>query len=93
MTGDFNARSTSWWSGNVDNIESTHLESTTSFYRLHEIINELTHILASSPSCTDFRGQNNVWMSDVPPYQQNIQLVKLMKHQKHLDASNVLNNV
>ena len=80
MTGDFNARSTSWWSGNVDNIESTHLESTTSFYRLHEIINELTHILASSPSCIDFRGQNN-------------QLVKLMKHQKHLDASNVLNNV
>ena len=33
------------WSGNVDNIEGTRLESITSFQGLHQIINEPTHIL------------------------------------------------
>ena len=47
ITGDFNARSSSWWSGDIDNIEGTQLESITSFYRLHQIINEPTQILPS----------------------------------------------
>ena len=54
ITGDFNARSSSWWSGDVDNIEGTRLESITSFYGLYQIINELSHILLSSSSCIDF---------------------------------------
>ena len=53
ITGDFNGRSSSWWSGDVDNIEGARLESITSFYGLHQIINEPTHILPSSSSCID----------------------------------------
>ena len=48
ITGDFDAKSSSWWSGDVDNIEGARLESITSFYGLHQIINEPTHILPSS---------------------------------------------
>ena len=32
ITGDFNAGSSGWWSGDVDNIEGIRLESITSFY-------------------------------------------------------------
>ena len=46
-------RSSSWWPGDVGNIEGARLESITSFYGLHQIINELTHILLSSFSCID----------------------------------------
>ena len=62
LTGDFNARSSSWWPGDVDNIEGTRLESITSFYGLHQINNEPTHILPSSSSCIDliFNNQPNM---------------------------------
>ena len=62
ITGDFNARSSSWWSGDVENIEGTRLESITSFYGLYPIINEPTHILPSSFSCIDliFTNQPNM---------------------------------
>ena len=62
ITGDFIARSSSWWSCDVDNVERTRLESITSFYGLHQIINEPTHILSSSSSCIDliFNRQWNV---------------------------------
>ena len=53
ITSDFNVRSSSWWSGDVDNIEGTRLESITSFYGFHHKINESTHILPSSSSCID----------------------------------------
>ena len=61
-TGDFNARFCSWWSGDVDNIEVTRPESMTSFYGLHQIINEPTHILPSLSSCIDliFTNQPNM---------------------------------
>ena len=47
IKGDFNARSSSWWSGEVDNIEGTRLESITFFHRLHQLINEPAYILPS----------------------------------------------
>ena len=53
IKGDSNVRSSSWWPGDVGNIEGARLESITSFYGLHQIINELTHILLSSFSCID----------------------------------------
>ena len=49
---DFNGRSSSLWSGNVNNIEVTRLESITSFHGLHEVINETTPI-PSSLFCID----------------------------------------
>ena len=62
ITGDFNARSSSLWSSDVDNIEGIRLKSITSFHRLHQIINESTHILPSSSYCIDliFTNQPNM---------------------------------
>ena len=62
ITGDFNARFSSWWSGDVDNIEGARLEPIISFYGLHQIINELTHKLSSPSSCIDliFTNQPNM---------------------------------
>ena len=53
VTGDFNVRSSSWWSDDIDTVEGTRLESITSYYGLHQIINEPTHILPSPASCID----------------------------------------
>ena len=62
ITGDFNARFSSWWSGDVDNIKGARLEPIISFYGLHQIINELTHKLSSPSSCIDliFTNQPNM---------------------------------
>ena len=53
VTGDFNVRSSSWWSDDIEKIEGTRLESITSYYGLYQITNESTHILSSSSSCID----------------------------------------
>ena len=62
VKGDFNMRSSSWWSDDIDTIEGTRLESITSYYGLYQIINEPTHILPSSTSCIDliFTNQPNL---------------------------------
>ena len=62
VTRDFNVRSSSWWSYDIDTVERTRLESATSYYELHQIINEPTHILPSSASCIDliFTNQPNL---------------------------------
>ena len=62
VTGDVSVRSSSWWSDDIDTIEGMRLESITSYYGLHQIINELTHILPSSASCIDliFTNQPNL---------------------------------
>ena len=53
IKSDFNKRYSSWWSVDVDNIGGTRLESITSFHGLYQRINEPTHILSLSSSCTD----------------------------------------
>ena len=81
ITGDFNARFSTWWSGDVDNIEGARLEPITSFYGLHQIINELTHKLSSWSSCIDliFTNQPNmITNSGVhPSLQQNCHQQKI----------------
>ena len=61
-TGDFNVRSSSWWSDDIDTIKGTRLESITHYYGLYQIINKPTHILPSSASCIDliFTNQPNL---------------------------------
>ena len=50
VIGDFNTRSSSWWSDDIDTIEGTCLELIISYDGLYQIINERTHILQSSGS-------------------------------------------
>ena len=44
ITGDFNARSSSWWSEDTDTPEGTNLYSLSSSNSFTQLINEPTHI-------------------------------------------------
>ena len=53
ITGDFNARSSSWWSDGTNTLEGTNLYSRTSSNNFSQLINEPTHIQRNSSSCID----------------------------------------
>ena len=62
IASDFNARSTSWWSEDINTSEVTKLYSLTSAKGFLQIINEPTHIQTNSSSCIDsvFTDQTNL---------------------------------
>ena len=47
ILGDFNARSTSWWTHGTTTYEGTNFDALTTSYG-HQIISERTHILPNS---------------------------------------------
>ena len=53
ITGDFNSRSFSWWSKDINAIEGLKLFALTSSNGLSQFINEPTHIQTNSTSCMD----------------------------------------
>ena len=53
IVGDFNARSTTWWSGDTTTAEGTNIAPLTSYRGFEQVINEPTHILPNSASCID----------------------------------------
>ena len=53
ITGDFNARSSNWWSNDTNTLEGTNLYSLTSSNNFSQLINEPTHIQRNSSSCID----------------------------------------
>ena len=53
IVGDFNARSTTWWSGDITTTEGTNIEALSSYHGLEQVINEPTYILQNSSSCID----------------------------------------
>ena len=62
ITGDFNARSSNWWSKDIDTPEGLKLFSLTSSNGFSQLINEPTHIQGNSSSCIDliFTNQENL---------------------------------
>ena len=53
ITGDFNAKSTKWWSRYKDNSEGPETNSLTSACGYNQLINKPTHITKESSSCID----------------------------------------
>ena len=53
IIGDFNARSYSWWSNDVDTTEGLNVVSLTSSNGLRQLTNEPIHIQVNSSSCID----------------------------------------
>ena len=53
ITGDFNARPSSWWPEDTDTPEGTNLYSLSSSNSFTQLINEPTHIQKNSSSCID----------------------------------------
>ena len=62
LLGDFNAKSSNWCKNDITTTEGKAIENISSQYGLHQMINELTHILESSSSCIDliFTSQPNL---------------------------------
>ena len=52
-TGDFNARSSSWWPKDTSTIEGSKLFSLTSSNAFPQLINEPTHIEINGSSCNN----------------------------------------
>ena len=51
--GDFNARNSDWWIGDITNSKGQDLSEIASQYNLHQLIDKPTHILPDSSSCID----------------------------------------
>ena len=64
VIGDFNARSSSWCINDKSNCEETKIDCLAIEYDLKQVINEPTHLLENSSSCTDliFTSQQNLVM-------------------------------
>ena len=62
IIGDFNAKSCNWYSHDKTNFEGSNIESITSQFGLHQLINEPIQLLQSSSSCIDliFTSQPNI---------------------------------
>ena len=60
--GDFNARSSKWWTDDRINQEGLKIENLLSQFSLSQVINEPTHISQNFNSCTDliFTNQQNL---------------------------------
>ena len=67
IIGDFNAKSCNWYSHDKTSFEGSTIESITSQFGLHQLINEPTHLLQSSSSCIDliFTSQSNIVVNQV----------------------------
>ena len=71
VIGDFNAKSCNWYSRDKTSFEGSTIESITSQFGLHHLINEPTHLLQNCSSCIDliFTSQPNIVVeSGVHPY-------------------------
>ena len=53
ITGDFNARSQSWWSNDINTTEGSKLLALSSSNGFSQLIDERTHIKRNSTSCID----------------------------------------
>ena len=62
ILGDFNARSSVWWTKDKTTTEGTQIESLTSVHGFHKLISQPTHLLPQSSSCIDliFTDQPNL---------------------------------
>ena len=53
ILGDFIARSASWWSSDIDSLESSKLFSLRTLNGFHQIISESTYVQRNNSSCID----------------------------------------
>ena len=53
ITGDFNARSQSWWSNDINTTEGSKLLALSSSNGFSQVMNEPTHIQTNNTSCID----------------------------------------
>ena len=64
LLGDFKAKSNNWCKNDITSHEGSLIDAVTSYYGLHQLTQEPTHILNLSSSCIDliFTSQPNLVM-------------------------------
>ena len=62
ILGDFNVRSSVWWTRDKTTMEGTQFESLTTVHSFDELISQPTHLLPQTSSCIDviFTDQPNL---------------------------------
>ena len=62
INGDFTTKFCNWYNYDKTSFEDSAIESITSQFGLHQLINETTHLLQNSSSCIDliFTSQPNI---------------------------------
>jgi len=68
--GDFNARNSEWWAGDVTNTHGRDISDLATQHGLNQVIDEPTHVLPNSLSCIDLifiSGNNFMTSSGVLP--------------------------
>ena len=62
VIGDFNAKSSNWYSKDKTSLEGSKIDKLTSQFSFHQIIKEPTHVIQNSSSCIDllFTSQPNL---------------------------------
>ena len=53
ILGDFNGRSSKWWSNDINNPNGTLIDSLTTAHGFKQLISDTTHIRPQSLSCTN----------------------------------------
>ena len=53
ITDDFNARSKTWWSQYITNSQGSIIDTFTSTFGYHQLINSPTHITNTNSPCID----------------------------------------
>ena len=53
VLGDFNARSLTWWSNDITNLNGTLIDLLTTTHGIKQLISDANHILLTSMSCID----------------------------------------
>ena len=61
VTGNCNARNTSWWKNDCVTREGSEIKSLTSSHGLSKLISDPTHILQNSFSCIDLAFKNQLY--------------------------------
>ena len=84
ILGDFNARSTSWWSNDIDSLKGTKLLSLCTSNGIHQIISEPTDIQRNSSSCIDLIFTDQVWLLTTESTHHYTQIVTIKSYIKLL---------
>ena len=58
ILGDFNARSLTWWSNNIANLNGALIDLLTTAHGFKQLISDATHIITWSMSCIGLKFTN-----------------------------------
>ena len=98
ILGDFNARSSTWWSNDITNINGTLIDSLTTTHGFKQLISDATHILPQLTFCIDLiftdQGTHPLWIKTVITKSQSESWISKLSIHLHISIlSGILKNL